>query len=321
MSEALPFVVAVIEDDFDLRLLLSTALKRENLAVVEAGTLEEAERLLLEYPWDMAILDRHLPGGDALSLCERIRRDEHAIHRYVLVLSADDSTAARKYGFETGVDDYVGKPFDLGELLARVRAALRIIAYQKDLLGRMATLEQMSVVDPLTQVYNRRFLEVELSRSIDLALRYGRPLSVAMIDIDHFKDTNDTYGHGAGDRVLVELSTMLIQNLRSADVVARYGGEEFALILVETPLREATEIVERLRGAIENSSIHTPAGEVRVTISAGVSSLLPAGRASPAALLESADRSLYEAKSAGRNRVVTAAQLLAPPIGDPFAET
>lgn len=304
MAEPLPFVVAVIEDDDNLRALLCVALKREGFAVLEAWTLEQAERLLLEYPWDLAVLDRHLPDGDALTLCERVRLRDAAFPRYVLMLSADASADSKRRGFDSGVDDYVAKPADIAELTARIRAARRIVEYQKQLLGRMEVLEQMSILDAVTHVYNRRFLEVELTRSVSLALRYGRALSVAMIDIDHFKDTNDHFGHAVGDRVLVELSTLMVQNLRSPDVVARYGGEEFALVLPETALPEAVVIIERLRETVESTSISTTSGEVHITISAGVASLPFTENISPAALLEAADRSLYRAKSEGRNRVV-----------------
>lgn len=306
VAASLPFVIALVEDDLALRTFLTTLLKREGMAVIEASNLAEAEPLLDEYPWDLAILDRHLPDGDALELCSRVRKKSGVAHRYILMLSGDPAGDAKVLGLDAGADDYMGKPIRIDELIARIRAARRIVEYQKDLLGRLSILEQMSVIDALTQVYNRRFFEAEAARAFDRSVRYERPLAMAMIDVDHFKDTNDTLGHAAGDHVLIELTTLLIQNIRSSDVLARYGGEEFALILPETSLRDAFTLVERVRSVVEATPLKTAAGMVHVTISAGVAGVPGAAIGSAAELTEAADEALYVSKRNGRNRVAIA---------------
>lgn len=298
-------VLAVIDDDSGTRRLLQQIAKSSGDVVVEASTFREGRLVLREYPWDVAVIDRRLPGGDGLDLCRDVVStvDEHGSHRHIVFLSAADSTEERLQGFEAGADAYIGKPVDATELRALLRAIRRVVLAQKALLARLVVLEQLSVIDGLTQVYNHRFFKEELRRLFDISATHRRPLSLAMIDLDHFKQVNDSYGHRAGDLVLSEVSTAIAQNARPSDVLGRYGGDEFALLLPEMKLRESEAIAERLRAAVEGLRIDGGFGELRTTISIGVAAVPSPDLPTAARFTEAADRALYIAKEQGRNRV------------------
>ncbi len=297
------FVVAVIDDDPSVVRLLSTIVQRGGDHVLEAKTLAAGEQLLREYPWDIAIIDRKLPDGDGLDLCRIATRGVTDTHRYVTILSGMQDHEEVMRGFEAGADEYLGKPIDPAEFAARLRAIRRAVWTQKQLLLRLAHLEQLSVIDGLTQVYNRRFFDTEIRRLFDLSVRHQRALALLMLDLDLFKEVNDTHGHRVGDHVLIEISTIIAQEIRSSDVLARYGGEEFAIILPESALEAARSLAERLRIAVEQTLLNTPAGLLKLTVSVGVA-CIPSGTIdSPARLVEAADSALYTAKTEGRNRV------------------
>jgi len=302
MPHAEPFVIAVIDDDPNVRELLSVIGKRAGGVVLEAGTVAEGTRILREYPWDIAVIDRRLPDGDGLDLC-RIATSGAETHRYVIILSGVQSHEEKMRGFDAGADEYIGKPVDAGELAARLRAIRRTVAGQKTLLARLFILEQLSVIDALTQVYNYRFFDTEIRRHFDLAVRHRRAMALAMLDLDNFKKVNDTFGHRIGDHVLAEISTMITQGIRSSDILARYGGEEFAIILPETTLEEAFMLSERLRVSIAANSLDLSNGPPRMTVSIGVAAVPSPQIDTPSQLVEAADRALYLAKSEGRNCV------------------
>jgi two-component system, cell cycle response regulator len=299
-----PLVIAVVDDDPAIRQLVAAIVRASGDVVIEAGTFAEAELLLREYPWDVAVIDRRLPGGDGLELCRQVAAGAGTdSHRHVVFLSAVDSPEERLRGFEAGADEYIGKPADPAEFRARLRAIRRTVVTQKELLARLATLEQLSVIDGLTQVYNHRFFKSELRRQFDLTTRHERPLAMAMIDLDLFKAVNDSYGHQVGDVVLTEISTAIAQNIRSTDVLARYGGEEFGILMPESTLADAAAIAERVRGNVEALIVAGAFGQVRMTVSIGVAAVPSPGIDTAAQLIEAADKALYFAKERGRNRV------------------
>jgi two-component system, cell cycle response regulator len=299
-----PLVVAVVDDDPAIRRLVATIVRASGDVVIEAETFTAGEILLAEYPWDVAIIDRRLPDGDGLELCRQVAAGERTeSHRHVIVLSAVDSPDEKLRGFEAGADEYIGKPTDPAELGARLRAIRRTVLAQKDLLARLATLEQLSVIDGLTQVYNHRFFKAELRRLFDLTKRYERPLALLMIDLDLFKNINDTYGHPAGDFVLTEISTSIAQTIRTTDILARYGGEEFAILLPESTLSDAAMIAERVRCSVEDLTVEGAFGQIRITVSIGVAAVPAPGLDTAGHFVEAADRALYLAKERGRNRV------------------
>jgi diguanylate cyclase (GGDEF)-like protein len=297
-----PCVIAVIDDDPAVRELLVAISKRAGGVVLEASSVAEGTRILREYPWDIAIIDRRLPDGDGLELC-RLASGATETHRYIVVLSALQSHEEKMRGFEAGADEYIGKPIDASELAARLRAIRRSVSSQKTLLARLFILEQLSVIDALTQVFNYRFFETEIRRHFDLAVRHQRSLAMAMLDLDNFKKVNDTFGHRIGDHVLTEISTMIAQGIRSSDILSRYGGEEFAIILPETTLEEAFMLAERLRVSIAQTPLEMTGGPARLTVSIGVAAFPAKDIDTAMRLVEAADRALYLAKTEGRNCV------------------
>src|SRR5947209_11120946 len=298
-SEMSDSQVVVVEDDPAVAMLIRRTLQREGLTVEVAGTLEEARRRLAR-PWDLLLLDRRLPDGDGVDLCHEIRpRNPHA---YIIILTGETSDEAKLAGFGCGADDYVTKPFSIDEMVARVRAGLRIVALQKALLASNAQLEELSRTDALTGVANRRAFDEEIALRFEHARRYKRALSLAMIDVDLFKRINDVYGHPAGDTVLRCIAKVLQRVTRQSDVVARYGGEEFAVIVPETQLLEALQFGEKIRAAIAAEDLGAGMPP-RVTVSVGVATFGHSTFATAAELVRAADAALYRAKQNGRNRV------------------
>jgi two-component system, cell cycle response regulator len=289
--------IILVEDDDNVSHLLSRQLQRAGYTTQHAPTIREARELFRDNPWDIAILDRGLPDGDGLDLCRELRASSP--HGYILMVTGNTSDEAKLEGFEKGADDYVTKPFQTDELLARVRAGVRIVQLQKALLDTNRRLEELSLTDSLTHVANRRAFDDRLEDAFEHAKRYERPLSLVLVDIDHFKSINDTHGHDAGDRVLRRVADVLAENSRHTDFVARIGGEEFAVLLPEIALFEGMQFGEKLRCNIAIAPFSTGP----VTISIGIANMPHSRVISSAELFRAADQALYRAKANGRNRV------------------
>jgi two-component system cell cycle response regulator len=288
--------VIMVEDDRSIARVVAVSLRREGYSVRSADTLSLARDLIGATDWDILLLDRRLPDGDGVTFCHEIR--EKNSHRYIILLTGDARQESKLAGFDCGADDYVTKPFQMDELLARVRAGRRIVELQKALLASNRRLEELARTDPLTGIGNRRSFDAELASRFEHARRYNRPLTLVMIDIDHFKEVNDTFGHQAGDEVLQRIARVLERTTRQSDFVARFGGEEFVVLLPETPLLEGLQVAEKIRAAVAAEDLPT-----RVTVSAGVATLPQPHIDSPDALVAAADAALYRAKESGRNRV------------------
>ena len=281
--------IILVEDDANVSFMLSRQLARRGYTVKTVSTMHEA-RQRLQGPWDLAILDRNLPDGDGIDLCRELRASHP--HAYIVMLTAANSNAQKLEGFACGADDYITKPAQIDELMARIRAGLRIVALQKQLL-------ELSQTDPLTSLRNRRAFDEHLGEAFEHARRYERPLSLAVVDVDHFKSINDTHGHDEGDAVLRGVAKIINSGTRQSDFAARVGGEEFAILLPETALFEALQFGEKLRSSIAAEPV---AGhEVRVSI--GVASFPHSQVPTQADLFRAADQALYRAKMNGRNRV------------------
>lgn len=292
--------VLIVDDSVDIHRLLKIRLRDQNLDIITASTAAEGLRITRETMPDLILLDIDLPDKSGFEVLAELKNDPLTHDLSVIFVSGSVESQDKVRGFDLGAVDYVTKPFDMAELRARVRSALRM-----QRLVRL--LAQRAHLDGLTGLWNRAHLDVRLRECVDAARRHGRSLSLVMCDIDHFKELNDTYGHPFGDHVLQEVARMLEEMARSEDICCRYGGEEFAVILSETDHLEAMKVAERFRARLEGT-VWSAHEDLRVTASFGVSSLSLNAIKSPEALLNSTDTALYEAKRTGRNHVV-----LAPP--------
>jgi two-component system cell cycle response regulator len=297
------FTIAIVDDDAAIRRLVRLFMHRAGYETVEYTTGEEARKGLYADAWDLVVLDRKLPDMDGAMLAHELKSKPEFRTRYIIMLTGEDEQADKVEGLELGADDYITKPFQYPELVARVRAGKRIADLQKELLETNKRLELLSITDGLTKLHNHRYFQDELARAFDESQRYQRPLSLVMIDIDFFKKINDTYGHAVGDDVLKGVARLYHDSVRSTDLVARYGGEEFTVMMPETTLNDAILFAEKIRALIESTALETQAGVVPATISLGVASVPHSRIHTPKELIVAADKALYRAKKNGRNQV------------------
>jgi diguanylate cyclase (GGDEF)-like protein len=293
--------VLVIDDSASVRAVLRAQLAEAELVVVEAedgaGGLEVAR----DAQPDVVLLDIEMPGSDGFAVLEQLRSDEALQDIPVIFLTGkvDPDDVAR--GLRSGAHDYLRKPADTVELLARVRAALRTKRLQDELRERNEQLEQVACTDSLTHLYNRRFSEEELARLCARSRRHGRPLSVALFDVDGLRAVNKEHGYEVGDRTLVEIGQRLSGRKRAEDVLGRWGGEEFIVLMPDTPLEGALPAAEAFRSAVGRTPIEVGGVRLAVTVSGGVTGF--ADEDSPEHVIRRADDALQEAKRAGSDRV------------------
>lgn len=308
--------ILVADDDPVNRRLIASTLERHGHSVVTVSDGAEAITALLDPEGPrVAILDWMMPGVDGLSVCHEVRKSSTS-YTYLILLSARDSTESAVTGLDAGADDYLAKPVDSAELLARIRSGARILDLQAGLLAANAelhaahaelltaqeALETEATRDHLTGLWNRRMVSDQLARELNRAQHERRPLCVAMIDLDGFKQINDRFGHAGGDAVLRETATALRAQLREYDFIGRYGGDEFVCVLPGCDAPAGRAIAERLRAVVAAEHFKWGDHTVPVTLSIGVASTGSAGL-DAAALVHSADEALYRAKARGRNRV------------------
>lgn len=294
--------VLVAEDDPMFRKILQSWLQSWEYKVVVTTNGTEAWNILQqEHPPDLLILDWVMPGIDGMELCRRIREKSSASYQYILIVTANDARQDVIRGLEAGADDYLTKPFDKGELRARLRVGTRILTLQEDLIRAREDLRFQATHDVLTGIWNRRAVLDLLHREIERANRLRGSVGVLMLDLDHFKKINDTHGHLTGDAVLKATAERISQVVRSYDFVGRYGGEEFLVLLPGCDKEQAEQSGERIRLAVQASPVISAGSEISVTVSIGATAT--DGQAETE-VLAIADAALYEAKSAGRNRTV-----------------
>lgn len=274
--------------------------------VSTAGDGIGAVKAVRTQAFDLVILDVVLPGLDGLQALRLIKQRPEDEFLPVLLTSVRGDVASRVEGLRLGADDFLPRPFEPMELVARVEGLLRIKAAHDRIAKAKAELERLSCTDGLTNLYNHRGLQQRLREEYLRAQRYKNELSVVVLDLDHFKRINDNWGHLVGDEVLREVAALLRESVRETDYIARYGGEEFVMILPQTATAGATHVVERLRTEMAKRSFGAPYASLQVTTSAGIATWPGAGIESAEALLRTADMALYEAKRSGRDRVCAA---------------
>jgi two-component system, cell cycle response regulator len=255
--------------------------------------------------YDLLIISLGLQNFDALRLCSQVRSLDRTRNVPILAIAEPDNNARMVRGLEIGVNDYLMRPIDKNELLARARTQIRKRRYTERLRDNVQMSIEMAITDALTGLFNRRYMESHLTTLIEQAVARGKPLTALVLDIDYFKSINDTHGHDAGDDVLREFALRIKRSIRGIDLACRYGGEEFVVIMPETDMAVAAMVAERLRRRIaaDPFAIQQGARTVPVTISIGIAALR--GKDDNAAgLIKRADQALYRAKRDGRNRVV-----------------
>ena len=296
--------VLVAEDNLTTRTMMAAILKNWGFEVVAAIDGEEAWTMLQEADAPrMALLDWEMPGLDGVEICRRIRERETAgnAYTYLLLLTSRGDQRDIVTGIEAGADDYVVKPFDRHELRARMRVGQRIIELQTELYRLQEKFRHLSRTDSLTGCLNRRAILERLEAELARARRDGKPLGVAMLDIDHFKPINDARGHAAGDEVLCGLVRRLECETRLSDMFGRIGGEEFLILWPATDLESGCLAAESIRAGIEHPFFSVGEDQFPVTVSIGVTA---SGGDEPAeATVARADEALFAAKQNGRNRV------------------
>ena len=306
--------VLVADDDPLSRLLAETSLRRLGHECEAVGDGAEAWEAFRSRPPDVVISDWMMPGLDGLELCRNIRGHAADNYTYFILVTGQGAPAHAVEGMSSGADDYLVKPLNPDDLQLRLIAAERVTSLHRQLAEQRSELvclnddlTELSLRDSLTGLGNRRALEEDLALLQARATRYGHRYCIAMVDVDHFKSYNDTYGHQAGDEALASVAGVLKAEARGGDAIFRYGGEEFACILPEQSAAKAAIAAERMRRGVEQlATPHAQSSRGVLTVSIGLAVLDQGHTKSVSEILKDADGALYLAKQLGRNRVQTA---------------
>ena len=295
--------VLVVDDSPVYRKLIEHALEDGGYTPLFAQNGREALELYAQHAPAIVITDWMMPDFSGPELCERIRSHAQRAYTYIIVLTSISEKDNVVKGLAAGADDYLTKPFDPGELLARIGVGRRTIGLHREIEAKNKLLEEMAHTDPLTGLPNRRAIEDWAARQLRGAARHGYAIWVANADLDNFKSINDSYGHDAGDRVLQKFGEVLRENTRASDISGRMGGDEFLLVMTHLDEKSTRLTVERLRKQFAAQQFSFGGDVVSVTASFGIAGFQ--GKEPPefAKLVRQADKALYAGKRAGRNRV------------------
>lgn len=301
-------VILVADDEPINRALLQRRLEKGGYKVVLVENGKEAVDAVNASPPDLVILDVMMPVMDGLEACRRIKENPETNDIPVIFLSARDETEVKVNGLTLGANDYIIKPFKAEELMARVDVALRLKQERdklhettREALSVAEQAQERALTDALTGLLNRYGLQRAITRELAAARRYGRSLSCLMMDIDHFKQINDIYGHPAGDTAIQQVGKILTEVTRNSDMVFRYGGEEFIVLLPETDVKGAAILGEKIRSVAESRIFGNGERIFSLTLSIGAASLKASESGND--MIARADVALYNAKESGRNRV------------------
>ncbi|NOY12363.1 MAG: diguanylate cyclase [Deltaproteobacteria bacterium] len=271
--------------------------------ILQAADGIEGFKLLVNNDVDIILCDIEMPGIDGLKFLAMLQSREDLREKPVIMLTSHNDLGTKVRGLESGASDYITKPFEPEEMVARVQVHMQIKTLQDELRRSNQLLLELAQTDPLTRLCNRRHLYEKLEVELNRCFRGTNPIALIMADIDHFKRVNDQFGHQVGDEVLIKVADLLQEQLRTYDLAARYGGEEFCLVLPETDLEAACEVAERVRQRAEQMTFAAPMEDFTLTMSFGIAAYDGTSEGSIDEIIGVADDALYEAKNAGRNQV------------------
>jgi two-component system, cell cycle response regulator len=298
--------ILIAEDESINRRLVKKHLADAGYETVEAEDGQAAWELFQSEPFHFVITDWMMPRLDGPALIQNIRNSGQSHYTYIIILTAMDETENVVRGLESGADDYLTKPLNGRELIARVSSGMRILKLEEQLMQARKQMEVLAMHDGLTGLLNRRAIEEQAEAEFSIARRKERSLSIILLDIDHFKRVNDTHGHKMGDEVLQRVAGVLSESLRKYDRLGRWGGEEFLLILPDTDSQGAMIVAERLRVQTAETNIPQENGEpfsVQISLGVATTIVLKFSTITLAGFIDEADQALYKAKQGGRNQV------------------
>jgi diguanylate cyclase (GGDEF)-like protein len=314
--------ILIADDSVVSRRLLEATLRKWGYDVMVACDGAEALELLQRKDAPgLIILDWMMPGMTGVEVCRRIRQRDSEPYTYILLLTSKSQKEDLIEGMDAGADDYISKPFDPNELQVRLRAGIRLVDLQSQLLKAREELREQATRDSLTRLWNRSSILNELTRELARSERDRRPLGLVIVDLDHFKQVNDTYGHLAGDAVLREAARRMQNSIRQYDSIGRYGGEEFLILFPGCGEVDCVAQADRLRKQLAQAEMSVNDSSLRVTASFGVTVSVPGEVRTQEALIRTADEALYVAKRSGRNRVEVLACRPEPAVLDQSNET
>lgn len=295
--------VLLIDDDSVQSKYVMDALARK-FVVEHISKIDDTMKVAVDGNFDCILISTQLSEVDGLRLAMHLKTKDELRHVPLVIMVDEEEREVMLKGLELGVNDYISLPPDINELLARVQTQVRRKKFQEVLKSNYQQTISMAITDGLTGLYNRHFLGTHLNNMVNQALQTGRPLSHIILDVDKFKNVNDTYGHDVGDEVLIQLGKIVVNAIRSADLAARYGGEEFVVLMPETDIFDAAEVAERIRISVEKTpfKVSHEVGTLKLTVSVGVSHLRK-DRDTAQELHKRADEALYRCKENGRNQV------------------
>lgn len=289
--------VLVVDDNRLNTMLLEQILEDEDYEVDMLGSGERVVELSKESKPDAILLDIMMPGIDGFEVCRLLKEEPETKDIPVIMVTAKTEGEDLNKAFELGAFDYIKKPIDEVEVIARLKSALRYRNQQKD-------LEEMAMKDGLTGLYNHKLIIELFNKECDKASRREESMAFVMLDIDFFKNVNDTFGHSSGDDVLKGLSEILLESVREGDIVGIYGGEEFCIVIPNTTENEVYKICERIRKTVEKHIFKTDEADIEITISIGACIKHPDNTLDCKEVITTADKALYIAKNTGRNKTV-----------------
>lgn len=304
MSPATEFKVLIVDDSPVSRKLVEMPLTQKGYRPILAADGHTAIEMIEKHRPDVVVTDWMMPDMSGSEICQHIRSTGQDSYTYIIVVTGRTGKDDLVEALALGADDYLTKPFHRGELIARVGVGARVAALQRQLKEKTKELTELAFTDTLTGLPNRRAIEDWAATQLSSALRHGFPFWVALADLDHFKQVNDSFGHEAGDAVLKHFAGILKKSLRRGDLCGRLGGEEFLLVLTHTDKEDALKVIDRVRTELSGTPVVFGDYTLRVSASFGIAGVDGTQKRSTfSGLRELADAALYSAKRAGRNRI------------------